>query len=139
MIRICGKHNRVKTDVMVTLYNFTVWKGSEGLTARELAFHSGTRVAYCWDRLALYAGKIPYPLTGGYWRKRLVVREKRDGEVRDERIGEEVRRYGIKRFIYRLSADGRRWCEDWLPREEFLATAKRLKPLWERVVCKGGE
>jgi len=91
---------------MVTLYHYTVWEHSTGLTVAEIMVIAGVTGRYLLSRLPVFAGKSVYRLTNKVWKHTLVSRRA-------------VERNNRAMFIYRLSAGGRKWCEESLPRAIF--------------------
>ncbi len=123
LITVNKLKNRVKVDVLVTLYRFTIKGTSPGLALPQLSKRSGASYGYLVHRLPEFCGKKRLRLTGKFWRPALVLR--RAAEVNGRPV-----------FIYQLSAAGRRAVEESISQKEFEETVKRLSPRWRAVALK---
>ena len=110
-IKVYGKYNQRKLDVLTTIYYYTMNLNRAGLTLKELVLLTGASYDYLKVRLPKFSN------SGGTWKNRYLLR----GTV--ERNNRAV-------FIYSLSSYGRNWLEEKIPRDMFNQTVTRLGPLW---------
>lgn len=120
-VKVKGKYNHVKSSVLITLYCFEFWYGIKSMSIKLLAMKSGVKLNYLYDRLPVFAGKRPYPLTKKLWhdpivKRRLVVVGNRPG------------------YQYSLTKAGKDWVTDKLPRDDFKEIAFLLEKNWPKAI-----
>ncbi len=112
-VRVEGKFNESKMDVLLTLRYFCEERGLGGLTVDELREKSGRGFNYLYQRLPVICGK------SGDWEHLLVSRRA-------------VEANGYPVFAYSISPEGLRWLQKVDP-EKIKEAEKRLRPRWTPV------